>query len=149
MATRFQRGKARLTRSKGYTEEQMEDALTKVIESTARLRLKSGGVWSKGMGARVTSASEDRIPYNTLKQRFVKWMKDEASSPSEKTAKTKAKTKLMADAQGVMKGLEIRQLYNWTEYMRQHYTPATRLTLRGQIRELSLSGRGLTFARVA
>jgi hypothetical protein len=111
--------------------------LTELIESTARLRLRTGGTWSREMGPRVTSAaSGDIIPYNTLKQRFLKWMAEE-ETPSDQTAKAKAR----ADARGLLKSLEMEQLYKWTEYMRRQYTPATRMALRGQVRELACSVR--------
>jgi hypothetical protein len=136
MSTRFQKDRIKPTKSKRYTKEQLENALTKLIKSTAGLRSLSGGVWSKPMCAKATKASGDIIPQETLKRRFVKWMAEEAS-PSDKTAKTKAN----ADARGILKSLEMKQLYNWIEYMRQQYTPVTRVSLRSQVRELACSER--------
>jgi hypothetical protein len=130
MSTRFQKGTATSARRKKYTEEELEGALSALIKATARLRRLSGGVWSKDMAAQVKVAAGDSIPYNTLKDRFVKRMAEEASPP-DKTAKTKARS----DARGLLKSLEMKQLYNWTEYTRQNYTPATMMTLRGQVRE--------------
>jgi hypothetical protein len=93
----------------------------------------SGGVWSKKMAPLVSTASRSSlVPYKTLKLHLMKWMAQELSPTDEKS-----KSKSRADARGVLKAIEMKQLYDWTEFMRQRYTPATRLTLRSQVREVA------------
>lgn len=118
---------------KTYDPTNLSKAVDQVWNQTTRSRSKSNGGWSKEMARVVnTVASKKGLDTQTLKRHFVKRLEVEQSTKGAKEGK-QADTKRRADAVGLLNGIEKKALYDWSEYMRQYYSPPTSTELRGQV----------------
>lgn len=118
---------------KKYDISDLNKAVDEVWQMTGRLRIASNGAWCKGIAPIVTKIASTRgVPVPTLRRRVKKRMNEQLSTESA-VEREEAGTKRKADARGLLKGIEMRVLYDWADYMRKYYSPPTSAEVRAKV----------------
>jgi hypothetical protein len=117
---------------KKYSQTELKSAVNALWNITQRLRTQSEDKWSIKMAAlaKQINVRHSNVPLSTLKDHFKKRLHEARLSPKALQAN---ESKSRSDARSFLTGREKRSLYDWIEYMRQRYTPPTRLEVRCQV----------------